>query len=144
IFLLGNHSWKIQRVEAGRVRVEDAAGQPPTIPFWLGEAPGRSAELSTEVSELRKTIEPLLDQPEQAIRFLETECSVPAAGAVQAVAYLSRSKAALSRLPTQETLIAERFFDEGGGMQLVIHAPFGGRVNRAFGLALRKKFCAGF
>ncbi|HEX5036856.1 MAG TPA: DEAD/DEAH box helicase [bacterium] len=144
IFLLGNHSWRILRVEAGRVRVEDAAGQAPTIPFWLGEAPGRSAELSAEVSDLRKTIEPLLDEPEKAVAFLENECGVPRAGATQAVAYLSQSKAALGRLPTQETLIAERFFDEGGGMQLVIHAPFGGRLNRAFGLALRKKFCAGF
>ncbi|HSA60304.1 MAG TPA: DEAD/DEAH box helicase, partial [bacterium] len=144
IFQLGNHSWKIQRVEAGKVRVEDAHGQPPSIPFWLGEAPGRSAELSSEVSDLREAIEPLLAEEGRAIRLLETECGVPASGAVQAVGYLSQAKAALGVLPTQKTLVAERFFDEGGGMQLVLHLPFGGRLNRAFGLALRKRFCAGF
>ncbi len=144
VFLLGNSSWKIQRVETGRVRVVDAHGQPPTIPFWLGEAPGRSAELSWEVSDLRKTLEPMLETPERAIRWLQEECGVPDAGAGQIVHYLSQAKAALGALPTQEILIAERFFDEGGGMQLVLHAPFGGRMNRAFGLALRKKFCAGF
>ncbi len=144
IFLLGNSSWRIQRVEAGKVRVEDAHGQPPTIPFWLGEAPGRSAELSSEVSDLREMMEKLLDDPAGASAFLEEECALPPAGAMQAVEYLSQSKAALSVLPTQQTLIAERFFDEGGGMQLVLHTPFGGRLNRAFGLALRKRFCAGF
>jgi ATP-dependent Lhr-like helicase len=144
IFLLGNNSWRIRRVEAGRVRVEDAHGQPPTIPFWLGEAPGRSPELSEEVSHLRSDIEPLLSDPDRAVRLLQDECGVPPSGAAQAVHYLSQSKTALGVLPTQETLVAERFFDEGGGMQLVLHAPFGGRLNRAFGLALRKRFCAGF
>lgn len=144
VILLGNTSWRIRRVESGRVRVEDAHGQAPNIPFWLGEAPGRSPELSWEVSELRKTLEPLLSMPEHAIEFLEKECGVPRVGAEQAVTYLQQSQAALGALPNQDTLIAERFFDEGGGMQLVLHAPFGGRMNRAFGLALRKRFCAGF
>ncbi len=146
IFLLGNSSWRIKRVEAGRVRVEDAHGQPPTIPFWLGEAPGRSAELSLEVSDLREGLEPLLDPSRfaEAQAFLETECGMPPAGALQALNYLSQAKQGLGCLPTQKTLVAERFFDEGGGMQLVVHAPFGGRLNRAFGLALRKRFCAGF
>jgi ATP-dependent Lhr-like helicase len=144
IFLLGNNSWRIRRVEAGRVRVDDAHGQAPTIPFWLGEAPGRSAELSSELSDLRATLDSLLEKPERAFSLLQEECGLPPAAAAQTVEYLSEAKAALGELPTQDTLIAERFFDEGGGMQLVIHAPFGGRTNRAFGLALRKKFCAGF
>lgn len=144
IFLLGNHSWRIRRVEAGRVRVDDANGQAPTIPFWLGEAPGRTSELSREVSDLREAVEPLLENPDKARSFFETECGLPEVGAAQATSYLAQAKAALGVLPTQKTLVAERFFDEGGGMQLVIHAPFGGRLNRAFGLALRKKFCAGF
>jgi len=144
IFLLGNHSWRIRRVEAGRVRVDDANGQAPTIPFWLGEAPGRTSELSREVSDLREAVEPLLENSDKARSFFETECGLPEAGAAQATAYLTQAQAALGVLPTQKTLVAERFFDEGGGMQLVIHAPFGGRLNRAFGLALRKKFCAGF
>lgn len=144
VILLGNTSWRIRRIESGRVRVEDAHGQAPNIPFWLGEAPGRSPELSWEVSELRKTLEPMLENSESAIRFLETECGVPGIGAEQSVNYLQQGKAALGALPSQDTLIAERFFDEGGGMQLVLHAPFGGRMNRAFGLALRKRFCAGF
>lgn len=144
VILLGNTSWRIRRVEAGRVRVEDAHGQAPNIPFWLGEAPGRSPELSWEVSELRKDLEPMLSDPERAAAFLETECGVPKVGAEQAVQYLRQAQAALGALPTQDALVAERFFDEGGGMQLVLHAPFGGRMNRAFGLALRKRFCAGF
>ncbi len=144
IFLLGNSSWRIRRVESGRVRVEDAHGQAPTIPFWLGEAPGRSPELSLEVSRLRASLEPLLEAPKRALKILEAECGLPPEGAMQAVSYLTQSKIALGALPTQETLIAERFFDEGGGMQLVLHTPFGGRMNRAYGLALRKRFCAGF
>src|SRR5581483_4656598 len=110
IFLLGNASWKIRRVEAGRVRVENAHGAPPSVPFWNGEAPGRTPELSEEVSRLREELEPLLDDVPRAEEFLVRECSVP----------------------------------QGGAEQLVIHAPFGARQNRAFGLALRKRFCRTF
>ncbi len=144
VFLLGNSSWRIRRIEAGRVRVDAAPGQAPTIPFWLGEAPGRSVELSAEVSELREHLQPLLAEPEKAIHFLEEECGLDANAAAQLVDYYRQAHAALGALPTKDRLIAERFFDEGGGMQLVIHAPFGSRINRAYGLALRKKFCAGF
>jgi ATP-dependent Lhr-like helicase len=144
IFLLGNQSWKIRRVEAGRVRVENAHGAPPSVPFWNGEAPGRTPELSEEVSRLRQEIEPMLDDPALAEEFLVRECAVPPAGAEQIVRYLRVAREALGALPTQRTLIAERFFDEAGGMQLVVHAPFGARQNRAFGLALRKRFCRTF
>ncbi|HEU4385707.1 MAG TPA: DEAD/DEAH box helicase [Anaeromyxobacteraceae bacterium] len=144
VFLLGNASWRIRRIEAGVVRVEDAAGAPPGIPFWNGEAPGRSAELSRQVSELRREIEARLADREGAIRWLAAECALPEAGARQAVDYLAAGRAALGTLPTQETLVAERFFDEAGGMQLVLHAPFGARLNRALGLALRKRFCRTF
>src|SRR3954465_7628111 len=144
IFLLGNQSWKIRRVEAGRVRVENAHGAPPSVPFWNGEAPGRTPELSEEVSRLREEIEPMLDDPARAEAFLVSECAIPPAGAEQMVRYLRVAREALGALPTQRTLIAERFFDEAGGMQLVIHAPFGARQNRAFGLALRKRFCRTF
>src|SRR3989449_263070 len=144
IFLLGNESWKIRRVEAGRVRVENAHGAPPSLPFWNGEAPGRTPELSEEVSRLREEIEPLLDDPPRAQQFLLRECAVPQAGAEQIVHYLLAGRDALGALPTQRTLVAERFFDESGGMQLVVHAPFGAKQNRAFGLALRKRFCRTF
>ena len=144
IFLLGNQSWKIRRVEAGRVRVENAHGAPPSVPFWNGEAPGRTPELSEEVSRLRQELEPMLDDPALAEQFLVRECAVPPAGAEQIVRYLRVAREALGALPTQRTLIAERFFDEAGGMQLVVHAPFGARQNRAFGLALRKRFCRTF
>ena len=144
IFLLGNQSWKIRRVEKGRVRVENAHGAPPSVPFWNGEAPGRSRELSEDVSLLREEIEPLLEDPPAAEQFLIRECAVPPGGAEQIVRYLRASRVALGALPTQRTLIAERFFDESGGMQLVVHAPFGARQNRAFGLALRKRFCRTF
>src|SRR3954469_3051804 len=144
IFLLGNQSWKIRRVEAGRVRVENAHGAPPSLPFWNGEAPGRTAELSQEVSALREELEPMLDDADRAAQWLVGECAVPRAGADQMVRYLGAARDALGALPTQRTLVAERFFDEAGGMQLVVHAPFGAKQNRAFGLALRKRFCRTF
>jgi len=144
IFLLGNASWKIRRVEAGRVRVENAHGAPPSVPFWNGEAPGRTPELSEEVSRLREEIEPMLREPVRAAQWLMDNCALPATGAEQIVRYLGAACDALGALPTQKTLIAERFFDEAGGMQLVVHAPFGARQNRAFGLALRKRFCRTF
>ena len=144
VFLLGNTSWRIRRVEAGVVRVEDAHGAPPGIPFWKAEAPGRSARLSEEVSTLRQEVERRLVDREAAVSWLAAEGALPEAGARQVVEYLAASRAVLGALPTQDTLVAERFFDEGGGMQIVVHAPFGARVNRALGLALRKRFCRSF
>jgi len=144
IFLLGTTSWRIRRVEAGIVRVEDAHGAPPGVPFWKAEAPGRSGALSAEVSSLREELEPRLAAPAAAIAWLAEEAALPEAGARQLVDYLSAGRAALGALPTQDTLVAERFFDEAGGMQLVVHAPFGARTNRALGLALRKRFCRTF
>jgi ATP-dependent Lhr-like helicase len=137
VFLLGTTSWRIKRIEAGRVRVEDARGAAPSIPFWNGEAPGRTFELSREVSDLR----PALLEPCDA---LAAECGLDAAALAQAVAYVRAGQAGLGAMPTTTRVVAERFFDEGGGMQLVIHAPFGSRINRAWGLALRKRFCRSF
>jgi len=140
VFLLGTHSWRIKRVGSGRVYVEDARGAPPSVPFWLGEAPGRSAELSHAVSETREKIL-ILSEIGKAMEFLTSECALDEAGARQAIVYVRAGAAALGALPTESTVVAERFFDEGGGMQLVIHAPFGSRINRAWGLSLRKRFC---
>ena len=144
VFLLGSASWRIRRIEAGVVRVEDAQGAPPGVPFWRAEAPGRSARLSQEVSELREEVERRLDDRAAAVAWLGREGAMPEAGARQAVDYLAASRAVLGAIPTQRTLVAERFFDEAGGMQLVLHAPFGARTNRALGLALRKRFCRSF
>ena len=145
VFQLGNASYRILRVESGRVRVEDAQGQPPNIPFWLGEAPGRSDELSFGVARLRAQIDQLLDGGgEPPVDWLRDTLGLNEAAARQIVDYLARARAALTTLPTQNTLVMERFFDESGGTQLVIHAPFGSRVNRAWGLALRKRFCRTF
>ena len=144
IFQLGNTSWRMLRIERGTVRVEDAHGQPPGIPFWLGEAPARSPELSRAVSELRHELNQLLDRREEAERWLETEAGISRVAAEQIVEYFTQASHALGVLPTQETLVAERFFDEAGGMQLVIHSPYGRRVNSAWGLALRKRFCRQF
>ncbi|HXQ20870.1 MAG TPA: DEAD/DEAH box helicase [Candidatus Acidoferrales bacterium] len=219
IFLLGNRSWRIRRVEMGKIRVDDAHGAPPTIPFWLGEAPARTAELSAAVAALRAEVAARLDvsgqdhgippapgetvdlreqsldtAPEKMgptrderkgnceiqvppltpssrpllaayrgtsfsplstrpspgtgevdpVTWLMAECGVDQPGAEQIVTYIAETRTALGTLPTQQTIIAERFFDEGGGMQLVVHAPFGGRINRAWGLALRKRFCRTF
>ena len=136
IFLLGTTSWRIRRVESGRLRVEDAHGAAPGIPFWRGEAPGRTRELSHAVSTLRAEIAETGAVP--------AECGLDRMGAEQAVAYAQAGRAALGTMPTDTCVVAERFFDEGGGMQLVIHAPFGARINRAWGLALRKRFCRSF
>jgi len=144
IFLLGNTSWKIRRVESGRVRVEDAAGQPPTIPFWTGEAPARTQELSASVAGLRQRAADGLRDTDELLGWLEAECGVPRAGAEQIVSYVAETVAILGTVPTQTRIVAERFFDEGGGMQLVLHAPFGAAINRAWGLALRKRFCVTF
>jgi ATP-dependent Lhr-like helicase len=147
IFQLGNRSYRILRVERGTVRVEDAHGQSPTIPFWLGEAPGRTDELSMSVSRLRGDIAERLrsdSSGDAARRWLTETAGVGLPAAEQAVEYLAAAVAAFGCLPTRDTIVLERFFDEAGGMQLVIHAPFGSRVNRAFGLALRKRFCRKF
>jgi ATP-dependent Lhr-like helicase len=140
IFQLGNTSWRITRVEKGRVRVVDAEGQPPTIPFWLGEAPGRTDELSTAVSRIRNEITERSD----ATDWLVTRLGIGQAAAEQLVEYLTTAKLALGVMPSQQALVLERFFDESGGTQLVIHSPFGSRLNRAWGLALRKRFCRKF
>ena len=146
IFQLGNTSYRIQRVERDRLRVEDAHGAPPSIPFWLGEAPGRSKELSFGVSRLRDEIAAQLDAGgvPAAQSWLHDQLGLSEAAAQQLVDYLARAKAALGVLPTQHTLVLERFFDESGGTQLVIHTPWGSRINRAWGLALRKRFCRQF
>jgi ATP-dependent Lhr-like helicase len=145
VFQLGNTSYKILRVERGTVRVEDAHGQPPSIPFWLGEAPGRTMELSAAVSGLRQEIQQRLEgEPGAALKWLMETVGLDEASAFQIVQYLSAGKAALGCLPTLDTVVFERFFDESGGMQLVIHSPFGSRVNRAWGLSLRKRFCRTF
>ncbi|HLY12524.1 MAG TPA: DEAD/DEAH box helicase [Planctomycetota bacterium] len=136
IFQLGNTSWRILKVEPGIVRVADAKGQPPTLPFWTGEAPSRTAELSAELAQVREEC----DGPAWASR----EAGLGEAAATEVAEYVAAGRKALGGAPTQKRVILERFFDESGGMQLVVHAPFGGRINRAWGLALRKRFCRGF
>ena len=146
VFQLGNASYRIVRVEPGRVRVEDAQGAPPNIPFWLGEAPGRTDELSFGVSRLRATVgETFAASGRQgACDWLMRQVGLQAEAAEQIVDYLARAQAALGALPTQKRIVMERFFDESGGTQLVIHSPYGSRLNRAWGLALRKRFCRKF
>ncbi len=165
IFLLGNSSWRIQRLRGNDLLVSDARGAPPTIPFWRGEAPGRTLELSEEVSRLREDVEQRLidadrdanpseqepeDNPERPARWrplakwLQDETLCDEESAWQTVIYMAAQRAALGLLPTQGRVVFERFFDESGGMQLVVHAPFGGRINRGWGLAFRKRFCRSF
>lgn len=146
VFQLGNASYRILRVDAGRVRVEDAQGAPPNIPFWLGEAPGRSDELSAAVSRLRGEIALRLDSPphQAACDWLHTVLDLSVEAARQLVDYLAHACTALGAMPTQQCLVMERFFDASGGTQLVIHSPYGSRINRAWGLALRKRFCRTF
>lgn len=157
VILLGNTSWRVQRVEsAGRVLVEDAHGQPPNVPFWRGEAPQRTMELSRFVSALREEIDAqtkdvlpgyisAADPSVSAtVTWLKEECGLDDSGALQLISYIAAGRAVLGTVPSLTTIVAERFFDEGGGMQLILHAPFGGRINKAWGLALRKRFCRGF
>ena len=145
IFQLGNASWQITQVVAGTVRVRDAQGAPPTIPFWLGEAPARSDELSAALSDLRAGVDSRLGtEEERPLDWLIDECGVDRGAAQQIIDYLAEGRRVLGVVPTQSTLVVERFFDEAGGMQLVLHAPFGSRVNHAWALALRKRFCRQF
>ena len=158
VMLLGNTSWRIRRIEyrTGRLLVENAHGAAPGIPFWLGEGLARTSELSAQLGELRKQISdrlPGVVPVEEwrsltvvaaAVSWLREECGLDLSGAEQLIQYILEGRAVLGDVPTQATIIAERFFDEGGGMQLIIHAPFGGRINKAWGLALRKRFCRGF
>lgn len=159
IILLGTSSWKIQRVESasGRVVVVDAHGAAPNVPFWRGEAPARTIALSLHVSELRQKISTRLashlaaigeeekqKEKTEAVNWLKEQCGLNDSGATQLISYIIEGRAILGAVPSQETVIAERFFDEGGGMQLIIHAPFGARINKAWGLALRKRFCRSF
>ncbi len=157
IIQLGNASWRISAIEtAGRMYVEDAHGQPPTVPFWRGEAPQRTAELSRWVCGLREDVAAhtpgllpgYISQADPSVAatvtWIKEECGVNDAGAEQIIAYIVAGRAVLGTVPTLTTIVAERFFDEGGGMQLILHAPFGGRINKAWGLALRKRFCRGF
>ncbi|CEG57226.1 DEAD/DEAH box helicase [Legionella fallonii] len=159
IILLGSTSWNIRRIESatGRVIVEDAHGSPPSVPFWRGEAPARTDELSRTIADLRQLvsnklpfdyspIESLKDNPlaQEVLRWLSENCELDNIGAEQFIDYIMQGRAILGAVPTQKTIIAERFFDESGGMQLIIHAPFGARINKAWGLALRKCFCRNF
>src|SRR3954469_9971518 len=153
VFQLGNTSWRILQIGNGVVRVADAQGQPPSMPFWLGEAPARSDEMSDAVSRLRAAVDFELPGPNEprkpgeldgAIELLERDYRLSRSAAEQIAQYLAEAKRSLGVVPTVDQLALERFFDESGGMQLVLHAPFGSRVNRAWGLALRKKFCQGF
>ena len=149
VFQLGNASWRVLQVTSGTVRVEDAHGVPPNIPFWFGEAPARSDELSQAVSDLRADADAALSgctgtDATRVIEWFTAETGIETAAAEQAVEYLAEGRRALGVIPSRETLVLERFFDESGGMQLVLHAPFGSRVNKAWGLALRKRFCRQF
>jgi ATP-dependent Lhr-like helicase len=144
IFQLGNRSWRVQRIESGRVRVNDAEGLPPTIPFWMGESPGRTRELSDAVACLRTDVAARLSDLKACADWLMAETHVCQSGAEQIIGYVREALAVLGTLPSQNNVVAERFFDEAGGMQLVLHSPFGARVNRALGLALRKSFCVSF
>ena len=144
IFQLGNASWRILRINSGVVRVEDAKGQPPGIPFWLGEAPARTSELSQAVSNFRTEVERLLREERDVCDWLVSEMQLPTEAAQQIADYFAATFRSLGAIPSQQTLVMERFFDESGGMQLVLHAPFGSRINRAWGLALRKRFCRSF
>lgn len=152
IFQLGNTSWRVLRVEQGKVRVEDAQGQPPSIPFWLGEAPARTHELSVSVSRLREEVGTRIDADNDgsevnlapAVKWLTDEVGLSESAAEQIVEYLAGAKIVLGVMPSQDNLVLERFFDDSGSMQLVLHSPFGSRLNRAWGLALRKRFCRKF
>src|SRR4029434_5545429 len=144
IFQLGNASWRILRINSGVVRVEDAKGQLPGIPFWLGEAPARTSELSKAVSDLRMELENRLAGGQNPTEWLAKEMQMPPDAAEQLGDYFADAYRSLGAIPSQQTLVMERFFDESGGMQLVLHSPFGNRINRGWGLALRKRFCRSF
>lgn len=136
VFQLGSTSWQVRRIGSGKLRVADANGVPPSLPFWIAEGPSRSEELALAVSDVRKN--------GSDVAWLKAECGLGDAAAEQLAVYLREGEEALGAIPSHDTLVLERFFDETGGQQLILHGPFGSRINRAFGLALRKRFCIGF
>lgn len=145
VFILGNHSWMVLRVDGLKVRVKDAGGLPPSVPFWLGEGRGRSFQLSEAVSELRKKANEILDSGQETLdQWLQEEMGLSVPAANQLTQYLAAGKNALGVIPSMDTIVMERFFDEAGDMHLVIHSSYGSRVNKGWGLALRKKFCRTF
>lgn len=144
IFLLGNTSWRIEHLRQQDLVVSDAHGAPPSIPFWFGEAPGRTFELSEQVSELRDELTNRCEEAAAAIEWLIAETGCPEQPAGLIVDYIASERAALGVVPTQDQIVFERFFDETGGMQLVVHAPFGAAITRAWGYAMRKRFCRSF
>jgi ATP-dependent Lhr-like helicase len=144
IFQLGNHSYQIIGVQTGVVRVADAEGKPATLPFWFGEAPARSDLVSASVNAIREGVDARHQDFEALTRWLETEAAIGDMAAKQLADYLVGARIALDVMPTQKTVVLERFFDETGAMHLVVHAPFGSRINRAWGLSLRKRFCRSF
>ena len=146
VFTLGTHAWQILRVDGLKVRVRDAQGMNPTVPFWFGEGPGRTVELSQSVSNFRQQIGDLIldESADAAMQWCINAVGLPHSAASQVVEYLHAGMAALGAMPTRDTIIMERFFDEVGDMHVVIHSPFGSRINRGWGLALRKRFCKSF
>ena len=177
IFLLGSTSWRFQGIRGLDVVVTDAGGAPPSVPFWRGEAPGRTWELSEEVSRLREDISSRLGEeaiancklqvanceldqrPQSDVSvtvspphpvtpslsdWLQSETYCSEWAAEQIANYVAAQKAAIGVIPNQKKIVFERFFDESGGMQMVVHAPFGARVCKAWGLAMRKRFCRSF
>jgi ATP-dependent Lhr-like helicase len=144
VFLLGNTSWRIRRIEKNRILVEDAHGLAPDVPFWRGEAPARTQELSRLISEVREGIDLRLPDVDACIRWLREEVGVSLAAAEQSCAYIMEGKRVLGSVPNMHHVIAERFFDEAGGMQVILHAPFGARINKAWGLAMRNRIGARF
>jgi ATP-dependent Lhr-like helicase len=145
VFQLGNTSYRIAKVETGKVIVEDAKGQPPSMPFWLGESLGRTDELSEAVSRICEAADVLLEDGVQACEhWLREGVHLPAAAAQQLALYLASARAALGVLPSRKQIVFERFFDQVGDTHLVIHSPYGSRINKAWGLALRKRMCRKF
>src|SRR6266478_436795 len=138
VFLLGSHSWKIVKVRADRVLVEDAQGMSPTIPFWKGEHPSRSWELGLAVGRLRRDAAERLDAPDFAT-WAAQACGLDARAASAMKAWLVMAGEVLDGVPDDQGIVVESFSDEMGGRHAMIHSVFGMRVNGAWGMVLKEK-----
>jgi ATP-dependent helicase Lhr and Lhr-like helicase len=138
VFLLGSHAWRIAKVRADRVLVEDAQGMSPTIPFWKGEHPSRSWDLGLAVGRLRRDAADRLDAPDfEAWAARETGLDPRAARAMHA--WLVKAGEVLQGVADDQGIVVESFSDEMGGRHAMIHSVFGMRINGAWGMALREQ-----
>src|SRR5439155_434321 len=133
-FLLGASTWRIEEITRDRVLVSPAPGVPGAVPFWKGEGVGRPYELGEAIGAASRVLAALSD--EKAIERLQTEHTLDGRAAQNLLTFLREQEAATTAVPSDRTVVVERFRDEIGDWRLCVLTPFGGRVHAPWALAL--------